>query len=87
MDSNVCAQCGVEIENKGIHFRKHFFCSDECCEDFDLELTSKGDPVIDDLLDDDLDAEDIDEDLDFDEDEDEDEDPLDDDFDLDPDDF
>ena len=80
MDFSVCTQCGVEIESKGIHFRNHVFCCDECCEDFDKELASKGGPVIDELVDDDLDPVELDEDLDYSEDDDVD--PLDDDFDL-----
>ena len=62
MDFSICAKCGVEIENKGIHFRNHFFCGDECCENFDAEFADKGEPVIDELLDDDLDPEELDED-------------------------
>jgi hypothetical protein len=62
MDFSICAQCGVEIENKGIHFRNHVFCSDECCENFDAELADKDEPVIDELVDDDLEPDELDED-------------------------
>ena len=60
MDFSVCAQCGVEIENKGIHFRNHVFCSDECCEDYEAVFADKDEPVIDELLDDDLVTADLD---------------------------
>jgi hypothetical protein len=84
MDFSICAQCGVKIENKGIHFRNRVFCSDECCENFEAEFADKGMPVIDELLDDGLvtdDLEEIDEDaLEF---EDDDiEETLDDEFDI-----
>jgi len=86
MDFSICTQCGVEIENKGIHFRNRVFCSDECCEDFEAEFADKDGPVIDELLDDDLDPddlEDIDEDsIDFDDDDEDIDDSLDDDFDI-----
>lgn len=83
MDFNVCTQCGVDIENKGIHFRNNVFCSDECCEEFEAEMADKSEPVIDELVDDDLVPDD---DLGY-RDDDDDVDPLDDDFDIDPDDF
>ncbi len=63
MDFSNCAQCGVEIENKGIHFRNRVFCSDECCEDFESAFAAKVVPVIDDLLDDGLVPDEIDEDV------------------------
>jgi len=87
MDFNVCAQCGAEIESKGIHFRKNFFCSDECCEEFEAEFAKKIEPVIDELDDANLELDD-DDTLGYRDDDDEDEDdPLDDDFDIDPDSF
>jgi hypothetical protein len=61
MDFSVCAQCGAEIESKGIHFRNHVFCSDECCEEYEAEFADKDEPVIGELLDDGHDPEDIDE--------------------------
>ena len=87
MDFSVCAQCGVEIESKGIHFRNHVFCSDECCEEYEAEFADKDEPVIDELTDDDAGSEDIDDDLGY---RDDDlEDPLDDgdDYDIKPEDF
>ena len=66
MEFKSCAQCGTEIEGKGISFRSHAFCSDECCEEFEAEFAAKGGPDDDDLDEDDFD-EDFDED-DFDED-------------------
>ena len=44
MDFSVCTQCGVEIESKGIHFRNHVFCSDECCEKFEDRVRNHVDP-------------------------------------------
>ncbi len=63
MDFSICAQCGVEIQNKGIHFRNRVFCSDECCEAFESAFADKVEPVIDDLLDDGLVPDEIDEDV------------------------
>ena len=63
MDFSVCAQCGAEIESKGIHFRNHVFCSDECCEEYETEFADKDEPVIDELVDEDSESEDLDEDL------------------------
>ena len=85
MDFNVCAQCGAEIESKGIHFRSKVFCSDECCEVFEAAAAEKIEPVIDELVDDDL-VPDEDEALGY-RDGDDDADPLDDDFDINPGDF
>jgi hypothetical protein len=87
MDFNVCAQCGIEIEDKGIHYRGQVFCSDECCEEFEEEFSSSDEPDIEDL--------DEEADTDFDEDDlgyrDEvdttKDDLLDDDFDISPEDF
>ena len=63
MDFGVCAQCGVALENKGIHFRNRVFCSDECCEEYEAEFADKDEPVVGELLDDDQGAEDLDENL------------------------
>jgi|GEM_PF-1247186 len=86
MDFSVCSQCGGEIEGKGIHFRNHTFCSDECCEEFEADFATKGEPAIDELVDEDLDPEDLDDDLGFSDDDDDDDlddlDDLDDDFDI-----
>ena len=81
MDFSVCTQCGVDIESKGIHFRNHVFCSDECCEEFDAEFAAKGGPVIEELVDEDLIPEELDDGLGY-RDGDDDDDPLDDDFDF-----
>jgi len=88
MEINACAQCGLEIESKGIHFRGKVFCSDECCEEFEAEMADNGDPDMDDL-DDDFDPDDLGEELGYREDDDDDEDDLldDDDYEIDPDDF
>jgi len=63
MDFTVCTQCGVEIESKGIHFRGHVFCSDECCEEYEAEFADKDEPVIDELMKDDLGSEELDDNL------------------------
>jgi hypothetical protein len=63
MDFTVCTQCGVEIESKGIHFRGHVFCSDECCEEYEAEFADKDEPVIDELMEDDLESEEIEDNL------------------------
>ena len=86
MDFSVCTQCGVEIESKGIHFRNHVFCSDECCEEYEAEFADKDEPVIDELIDEDPESEDTDENLGYRDDDDSD--PHDDDdFDIKPEDF
>ena len=63
MDFTVCTKCGVEIESKGIHFRGHVFCSDECCEEYEAEFADKDEPVIDELMKDDLRSEELDDNL------------------------
>ena len=63
MDFTVCTQCGVEIESKGIHFRGHVFCSDECCEEYEADFADKDEPVIDELMKDDLGSEELDDNL------------------------
>jgi hypothetical protein len=90
MDIIVCSQCGLEIEGKGIHFRKRHFCSDECCEEFEAVAVEGGEPDDLDLTvdDDDLDDDDLDDDdLGYRGDSDDDDDFLDDDFDIRPEDF
>ena len=88
MDFAVCAQCGKEIEDKSIVFRKRIFCSDECCEEFEEVFLKKGEPELVDLVVEDVDGFGDDDDLDLgDDDELEDEDELpEDDFDVDADD-
>ena len=86
MDFNSCSRCGSEIEGKGILFRKRNFCSDECCEEFEEDFQTKGEPQVDDLGDDDTDDLD-DDDLGFEEGDDEDDDFLDDDYLIAPGDF
>ncbi len=49
MENMACAQCGVEIESRGIHFKGRHFCDDDCCEEFDAALAAKSEPKIDDL--------------------------------------
>ena len=44
MDTIVCSQCGAEIAGKGIDFRSRHFCSDECCEEFDVVLAEGSEP-------------------------------------------
>lgn len=49
MDSIKCTQCGVEIEGRGVHYQGNHFCSDECCEEFDIEMVSNSEPQVEDL--------------------------------------
>jgi len=63
MDFSACAQCGLEIESKGIHFRGQVFCRDECCEEYVTLMEAKGEPELAELEKDDLDPEDLGEDL------------------------
>lgn len=88
-DYSVCNQCGVEIEEKGIHFRNHVFCSDSCCEEFEKEFQEKDEPELKELKETDDTEEDFESDLGYLEKDDygEDKDPLDDDFDIKPEDF
>ena len=44
MDFKVCVQCEKEIEGKGILFRNKYFCSDECCEEFEDLYQKDGEP-------------------------------------------
>lgn len=55
MDPRTCDHCGQEIEDgDGIRHRRRLFCSDECCEAFEDEFLTSGEP----------DEVDLDEDLD-----------------------
>ena len=63
MDFNICIQCGIEIESKGIQFRGKSFCSDECCELFEEKFDKVVGPGFDDLDDDELELDDLDEDI------------------------
>ncbi len=87
MDFSVCTQCGVEIESKGIHFRGHVFCSDECCEEYANEFADKDEPVINELMDEDSGPEDLDDNLGYRDDDESDSLDDDDDFDINPEDF
>lgn len=94
MEIVVCAQCGVEIESKGLHFRGRVFCGDECCEEFEEQFSATNEPngmeLEDDGLDEDaLDATDLEAaDLGYREEDFGDSDDLsDDDFDINPEDF
>ena len=88
MDFIVCAQCGAEIENKGIPFRNRVFCSDACCEEYEAVFADKDEPVIDELMDVSQGSEDLDEDLGYrNDDVEESLDDDDDDFDIKPEDF
>lgn len=85
-DYSECTQCGAVIEEAGIQYRGKFFCSDDCCEQYEQAFLDKDEPVLDELDIEEDDIEITDEDLDFQED-DEEEDLLDDDFDIKPEDF
>ncbi|PID80432.1 hypothetical protein CSB20_07495 [bacterium DOLZORAL124_64_63] len=82
-DYSVCTQCGTEIEENGIQFLGHMFCSDECCEAYEQEFPENGD-----FDPDDEDLENFEDDLDYVEKEDFEGDGLDDDdYDIRPEDF
>jgi hypothetical protein len=67
---NQCFQCGADIDGEGIEHRGKVFCSDECCEEFEDELTVNGAPDLDELEDEEAyDEEDDFDDDDFDEEE------------------
>ena len=86
MDFSVCAQCGIEIEGKGIHFRDQVFCSDECCEEFEDEFSASGEPELEEL-DEDLESDFSEEDLGYSDEDDSQDEYLDDDYDIKPEDF
>lgn len=88
MDFKVCSQCGKEIEGAGVLFRENVFCGDECCDEFEEELSAKDVPSLNDLN---KDGEDLltgtDDDLGYRDDNDLDDDVDDDGFNIDEDDF
>ncbi len=88
-DYSVCNQCGAEIEEKGIHFRDHVFCSDECCEEYEAEFQDKDEPELEELADDEEADDDLENELGYQKKDEygEDTDSLDDDFDINPEDF
>lgn len=45
--AGVCAHCGAAIEGKGILYRDHIFCSDDCCDEYALAFVM-DDPGFDD---------------------------------------
>ena len=49
MEFKSCSHCGKEIEGPGILFRGQSFCGDECCDEFEEELSNKGIPSLVDL--------------------------------------
>lgn len=51
MDIQVCVQCGVEIDGKGVRFQDRVFCGDECCDEFEEEYSVAGVPLPEDLED------------------------------------
>jgi hypothetical protein len=57
MSRGICSQCGSEIEGTSIKHRSRLFCSDECCETFEEEFLTKGEPGMDELEDEELDDE------------------------------
>jgi hypothetical protein len=54
MDFKVCAQCGKEIEGVGVQFRNRVFCGDECCDEFEAEMSEDVEIPLDDLDEDEL---------------------------------
>ena len=81
MEHQICAHCDQEFEGKGVNRHGKLFCSTECCDDFELDLSSEEDPDLEDLVEDDLGYRngDFDDDDELDD--------LDDDFSINPDDF
>jgi len=69
MQQPYCAQCGGEVDGEGIRHRGRLFCSDECCEEFEEDFLTRGEPGVEELDGDDDDDFDED-DLDIDEDDD-----------------
>jgi hypothetical protein len=39
-----CEYCGAELDEIGIEYRGRFFCSDECCEEYEQNLAANGEP-------------------------------------------
>jgi hypothetical protein len=58
--SEYCFHCGAVIDGEGIEHRGKIFCSDECCDAYEEDLTNNGGPDLDDLDEDDLDEDDYD---------------------------
>ena len=62
MSSDRCAHCGVLIEEMGLEYKGLLFCSDDCCEEYEDNLLTNGEPDPAELNDEelkDLDLEDI----------------------------
>jgi hypothetical protein len=68
MSRDRCAYCGAEINEASVEFRGLFFCSDECCEDYEDNLTINGEPNPEELAANELEEVDLEE-VDFEEDE------------------
>jgi hypothetical protein len=81
MSENQCTYCRAEIDEVSVEFRGLFFCSDECCEDYEDNLTINGEPNPEELAAGDLEEVELEE-VDFEEEEDNDDfdDGFDDDF-------
>jgi hypothetical protein len=65
MSQGICSQCGADIDGPNIRHRGRLFCSDDCCETFEEEFLTKGEPGRDELdvdlgLDVDFDEDDLD---------------------------
>jgi hypothetical protein len=41
MKPNRCAQCGAEIEGKGVRFRSRDFCDDDCLDEFGAQVANR----------------------------------------------
>jgi len=44
MRRDQCEYCGAELDEMGIEYRGCFFCSDECCEEYEQNLAANGEP-------------------------------------------
>ncbi len=49
-----CEYCGADIEDTSVEYRGHFFCSDECCDEYEAHQVANGEPDPDELDDEDL---------------------------------
>ncbi len=49
MKPDSCAHCGDEVGESGVEYKSRFFCSDECCEEYEDNLITNGEPDAKDL--------------------------------------
>lgn len=44
MSMDKCAWCSGEVTDDDVRYRKRLFCSDECCDEYQDDLTTNGEP-------------------------------------------